>query len=149
MKCPPIGIDGILSWSTKRAGSICWNTSSLFVIANEAHLSSLITIPDQLHHATKMSRRDWASLVLFDRITASSANWSHAHSFVECLGPQIYPRLTRFDFFESAHQCVKTQIEQKWRTGISLQDAFFDANRIRPLVICRDRYGTITVDAVE
>ena len=25
----------------------------------------------------------------------------------------------------------------------------FDANRIRPLGICRDRYGTITVDAVE
>ena len=95
-----------------------------FVIANEAHLSSLITMPNQLHHATKMSRRGGASLVLFDRIKTSSANWSHAHSFVECFGPQIYPRLTRFDFLRVRINVMKHKLNRSGKHGSPCKTPF-------------------------
>ena len=113
-----IATDGNLRPSSRyKPGSNWLNLLLFFVIPKVQHLSCLIFICDQLHHAEKMFRSDCASLIQPDRMTASSANCNQEEDLVVCLGPQMYPRLFKSFFERVCMSELKLRLNKKGEHG--------------------------------
>ena len=108
---------GIFPWSRKIEGSNCWYWPSIFNIPNEQHLSKRIVMPDQLHHALKISSSCWLLLTLLETMAAASANCIHEHWNVDSFGPQMVPSWFSSGLFRVTIRVLKHMLNRSGEQG--------------------------------
>ena len=124
------------------SGSNCVYTPLRFAAAYAQHLSSLISIPAQAHHAAKMSMSVCDSRTLLETTTASSANWSQEHSFELPSGPEMYPSFSSFFSCRMHMRVLKHKLNNNGEQGSPCKR--FDVHSLFTAILIR-----VGIDSVE